>query len=68
MDCRIEMLQTTGAVGAAIASGVGIGLWPEVREGLGALQVERCYEPGKPDSACQEAYERWVGHLKKAIS
>ncbi len=67
MDCRIEMLQTTGAVGAAIASGVGIGLWAEVREGLGALQVERCYEPGKPDSAYQEAYERWVGHLKKAM-
>ena len=67
MDCRIEMLQTTGAVEAAIASGVGIGLWAEVREGLGALQVERCYEPGKPDSAYREAYERWVDNLKKEI-
>ena len=67
MDCRIEMLQTTGAVGAAIASGVGIGLWAEVREGLGALQVERCYEPGKLDSAYREAYERWVDNLKKAM-
>jgi xylulokinase len=26
LDCRIEMMQTTGAIGAAIASGVGIGV------------------------------------------
>ena len=68
MNCRIEMLQTTGAVGAAIASGVGIGLWADAGEGLGALQLERVYEPGTPDGAYREAYKRWAAHLDKALA
>ncbi len=67
MNCRIEMLQTTGAVGAAIASGVGIGLWADAGEGLGALKLERVYEPGTPDGACREAYERWVDLLGRTL-
>ncbi|MCK6694634.1 MAG: carbohydrate kinase [Thermoanaerobaculia bacterium] len=67
MNCRIEMLQTTGAVGAAIASGVGIGLWKDAGEGLGALEVERTYEPGTSDGLCREAYERWVDLLGRAL-
>lgn len=68
MDCRIEMVQTTGAVGAAIASGVGIGLWKDAGEGLGALQTVKCYEPGSPDNAYQEAYEQWALVLKNSMA
>lgn len=67
MNCRIEMLKTTGAVGAAIASGVGIGLWADAGEGLGALELEKVYEPGAPDDAYPEAYARWVRLLERAL-
>ncbi len=64
MNCRIEMLHTTGAYGAAIASGVGIGLWPDARAGLGALRQVKVYEPDLTSiDQYQAAYERWAGFL-----
>lgn len=63
LGCRIEMLRTTGAVGAAIASGVGIGLWADVREGLGASPPLHIYEPQGTDNACREAFDDWNTHL-----
>lgn len=65
LGCRIEMLRTTGAAGAAIASGVGIGLYPDVREGLGALEHVHTYEPQDQSNACRDAYEHWSAYLDK---
>ena len=67
LGCRIEMLRTTGAAGAAIASGVGTGLWPDVREGLNALEHLHTYEPQKPDAALEDAYRHWADCLKKLM-
>ena len=67
LGCRIEMLRTTGAVGAAIASGVGIGLWNDAGEGLGALEPLHIYEPQGPVNVFQEAFDDWNTHLKKLI-
>lgn len=67
LGCRIEMLRTTGAAGAAIASGVGIGLWPDVREGLGALEHLHTYEPQQRNAALEDAYGHWADCLKKLM-
>jgi xylulokinase len=67
LGCRIEMIQTTGAVGAAIASGVGIGVWKDPKEGLGNLQTVKVYEPAKAVELVSHAYSEWVGHLKNKI-
>ncbi len=67
LDCRIEMIETTGAVGAAIASGVGIGLWSDPGEGLGAQHRVKIYEPGNTSGTYSAAYEQWANYLKKAI-
>jgi xylulokinase len=56
---RIEVLRTTGAVGAAIASGVGVGLWPDVRTGLGALESLYTVEPSAAPESLLSTYERW---------
>ncbi len=63
LDCRIEMIETTGAVGAAIASGVGIGIWADPSEGLGAQKLVKTYEPAGANSAYRDAYEHWAGFL-----
>ncbi|MEZ4940278.1 MAG: FGGY family carbohydrate kinase [Saprospiraceae bacterium] len=67
LGCRIEMIETTGAVGAAIASGVGIGLWADPGEGLGAQQRVKIYEPENKTGPYSNAYEQWANYLKKAI-
>ncbi|MCB0530890.1 MAG: carbohydrate kinase [Saprospiraceae bacterium] len=67
LNCRIEMIETTGAVGAAIASGVGIGLWSDPGEGLGAQHRVKIYEPGNAVGPYSTAYEQWATYLDKAI-
>jgi xylulokinase len=63
LGCRIEMLRTNGAVGAAIAAGAGIGMYPDVRTGLGTLSTVHTYEPDTDAGPYQEAYARWAEHL-----
>ena len=67
LGCRIEILHTTGAVGAAIASGVGIGLYADAREGLNALEHIGTYEPQQAGDAWLEAYHHWAAHLEKNL-
>lgn len=67
LGCRIELLRTTGATGAAIAAGVGIGAWGEASEGLGALEKAGVYEPEQGMSGpFGEMYADWAARLEKA--
>ncbi len=69
LGCKIELLKTTGSTGAAIAAGVGIGLWSKVGEGLGALNTAGVYEPGSSvNGKYTDMYEDWVTRLEKARS
>lgn len=69
LGCRIELLRTTGATGAAIAAGVGIGLWPDAAEGLGRLETVAVHEPqqmlGRP---LADAYADWAQRLQTIIA
>lgn len=67
LGCRIEMIQTTGAVGAAIASGVGIGLWSTPGDGLGAQKTVKIYETEHSDGMYADTYEDWASCLEKTI-
>jgi xylulokinase len=69
MNCQIEQLRTNGATGAAIASGVGAGLYAHVREGLGQLTVARRDLPNPAfKSALTEAYSRWEQALEHRLA
>lgn len=66
MQVNIEMLETTGAIGAAKAAGVSIGVYKNVEEamsqGLAPLQH---YRPEPANLKLLEtAYLRWKGYLK----
>jgi xylulokinase len=63
LNSRIEMLKTTGAVGAAIASGVAIGHFANPQEGLGALKLGKVFEPEDKGLLYQTAYEHWAENL-----
>jgi xylulokinase len=65
LNCKIEMLSTTGATGAAIASGVGIGRWKEASEGMNALKLAGKYEPKQQNKAqLDDAYQDWASKIK----
>ena len=67
LHCRIEVLRSTGAVGAALAAGVGIGLWSDPSEAMGTLELTQVYEPQTAIAQYQEAYLDWVTNLRKML-
>lgn len=62
---KIEMLDTTGAVGAAKGAGFGAGLYGSLREALGSTPVVGGYAPLADASAYEAAYQRWLNSLHK---
>lgn len=64
-NSHIEMLDTTGAVGAAKGAGFGAGIYSSLREALGNTPKVGGYEPLPNAEAHTEAYQRWLNQLHK---
>lgn len=64
-DCQIEVVDTTGAVGAAKASGVALGIYSNIREAVSNLTVEAKYKPRQKKEDYFEAYNNWKKLLEK---
>jgi len=67
LGCRIELLDTTGAVGAARAAGLGAGLYDSLRTG-GRPQPIRVYEPAPSPNTLREAFLRWREDLQHILA
>lgn len=67
LDAEIELIATTGAVGAAKAAGVSVGIYGSVEEAMQEVDIADRYEPGKEKAAYQAAYESWKTELAKII-
>lgn len=63
---RIEILETTGAVGAARGAGLGAGIYASAAEAFREVRLGGIIEPVAGDAAYQEAYERWGEVLKRS--
>ena len=62
-DCKIEVIETTGAVGAAKASGVAVGIYKTIREAVDQVKIVRTYDPIPNATAYKKAYEKWEKQL-----
>ncbi|MBK8192555.1 MAG: carbohydrate kinase [Lewinellaceae bacterium] len=67
VDSRIELVETTGAAGAAQAAGVAAGLYHSVGEAVRDVQVITAYEPQLGIGDFEQAYQAWFQDLQKAI-
>ena len=56
-----------GAVGAAKAAGVSIGIYHSVEEAMQGTEVAGRFEPGSDQQAMQDAFGRWKTELEKAL-
>lgn len=68
LGCRIEMMETSGAVGAARASAVGAGLAGSLSEVMAHQQLIRVYEPTDQQEKNKQGYERWRLELMKQLN
>ena len=68
LDCHIEVVETTGAVGAAKAAGVKAGAYSDLQEALKGIKPIQIYEPRLNQALCLQAYNFWTSNLEKALT
>jgi xylulokinase len=63
---RLELYQTDGSQGAARGAGVGAGIYRDFTEAFTGLKAIKTIEPDpKVAQLYQEAYQKWLGVLKR---
>ena len=58
-------METTGAIGAAKAAGVGAGVYNDLASALSNEQLVQLYKPSLNKDKYQQAYDRWLEALDK---
>jgi xylulokinase len=63
LNCSIDIVETTGAVGAAKAAGVAPGFYKSLEEALHNTTVLKTFIPATEKSAFEDAYSNWRKYL-----
>ena len=64
----IEVHNTTGAVGAALAAGVSVGLADDLSSAVGQQEVLESVTPGNELAALEKAYDLWAEALAERMA
>jgi len=67
LNSEINVIDTTGAVGAAQASGVAVGIYSDLKEATRQQTIVKRYEPNQHKEAYLEAYDNWNLALKNVL-
>jgi len=67
LGSQIEVVETTGAIGAARAAGVAAGAYGSLEEALKDVQPAAIHEPQFNLAICQQAYSYWQSRLQLAM-
>ncbi|MEM6829177.1 MAG: FGGY family carbohydrate kinase [Bacteroidota bacterium] len=67
LGCEIEMMNTTGAVGAAKAAGVGVGIYPSIADAFQTMHPIKTYHYPGSQSESVEGYQKWKTDLTSII-
>ncbi|MEM9856545.1 MAG: FGGY family carbohydrate kinase [Bacteroidota bacterium] len=68
LGCEIEMIDTTGAVGAAKAAGVGAGVYSSLNDAFRENSIIKTYMAGGDQSAYKATYQGWKSALDRMIN
>ena len=66
-DCPIQLINTTGADGAAKASGFGAGIYSSLEQAFDKLSVQQTVYPKHRIEAYKEVYHMWKKDLEKLL-
>ncbi len=67
LDCMVEVVETTGAEGAARAAGVANGTYSSLEDAVSGIKPSVIYEPRLNQMMCNQAYNLWVSCLEKTL-
>ncbi|MEM1323229.1 MAG: FGGY family carbohydrate kinase [Bacteroidota bacterium] len=68
LGSRIEMMATTGALGAARAAGVAVGIYNTIEEATQNNQLDTTYWPAASTQHYQAAYDSWLEDLHHILN
>ena len=69
LNTQIDVVSTTGAVGAAIGSGVAVGIVKNLKEASRSTPIVKSYFPYTDDyEMYKQAYDTWCQDLEKVRS
>ncbi|MDH5610766.1 MAG: FGGY-family carbohydrate kinase, partial [Cyclobacteriaceae bacterium] len=68
LDCTIDLVETTGAVGAARAVGYALGHYPTLDEAMSGDKIVRNYGPAQDRAPFHEGYALWKQDLERMIN
>ena len=67
LDCEIEMIETTGAVGAAKAAGIAANIYATPEEAFKEVEVIKSYQSVGQAEVYKNGYETWKSALEKIL-
>lgn len=67
-DCKIEIIETTGAVGAAKAAGVAVGIYATPQEAMKDVQILKTINPKADKNTYEQTFNRWEAALKTVLN
>ncbi|MFT4665470.1 MAG: xylulokinase [Gammaproteobacteria bacterium] len=68
VDSKIEVMKTTGAIGAAKAAGVATGIYASLEEAMSNNEMAMSYIPLAEKEEYQAAYDLWERDLEGVLS
>ncbi len=67
-NSTIKLVKTTGAIGAARASGVAIGSFESIESAMSGLRFVKSYTPHQTTSSLRKAYDKWLNTLNRELT
>jgi len=67
LNCEIEVVETTGAIGAAKAAGIAAGMYNNLEEALANEQPVLVHAPSYNKGLYEQAYSYWLSWLEKSL-
>ncbi|RJE74406.1 xylulokinase [Reichenbachiella sp. MSK19-1] len=67
LDCEIQMLEATGAVGAAKASGVAAGVYENVEVAFAKMDTIKTYKAAQDPAPYKAGYKIWKEELQNLL-
>jgi len=68
LNCDIEVIDTTGAYGAARAAGVAVGAYQSLEQATGIIQPQSAFSPQAVSPLLAKANEQWNQHLERFVN
>jgi len=68
MNTNIDVIETTGAVGAAKGAGYGVGVFSSLEEAMSGVEVVANFQPQTEKETYQKAYDVWKKDLERVLS